>query len=44
MEIRRVSTDDELPVSLEDLKLDLRVDDDDEDDTLERAERTAAGQ
>ena len=42
MEIRRVSTDDELPVPLDDLKLDLRVDDDDEDETLERAERTAA--
>lgn len=42
MEIIRLTSDDELPISLEDLKLDLRVDDDDEDGTLERNQRTAA--
>lgn len=42
MEIRRLSTDDDLPIPLDDLKLDLRIDDGDEDDTLARNQRTAA--
>lgn len=42
MEIRRLSSRDELPIPLEDLKLDLRIDDSDEDATLGRAQRTAA--
>jgi uncharacterized phiE125 gp8 family phage protein len=40
--IRRTSTDDQLPVPLADLKLDLRIDDDDDGNTLKRMERTAA--
>ncbi len=42
MELRRLTTDETLPIALEDLKLDLRIDDDDEDATLERNQRTAA--
>lgn len=40
--ILRLSSDDALPIPLEELKLDLRVDDDDEDDTLKRNMLTAA--
>lgn len=40
--IRRLSEDDQLPVPLADLRLDLRIDDDDDGATLERMERTAA--
>lgn len=43
MEIRRISTDSGLPVRLEALKEDLRVDDDDFDATLTRMAQTAAG-
>lgn len=43
MEIRRLTSDEGLPVSLEDLKLDLRVDDGDEDETLRRMAQAAAG-
>lgn len=41
MQLRRISTNDQLPVPLEDLRLDIRIDDDFGDDTLERMERTA---
>lgn len=44
MEIRRLTTDEGLPVSLEALKLDLRVDGGgDDDDTIVRMAQTAAG-
>lgn len=43
MEIRRLSQSDGLPVSIDDLKLDLRIDDGDEDATLTRMAQTAAG-
>jgi uncharacterized phiE125 gp8 family phage protein len=41
MLLRRISSDDQLPVPLADLRLDLRIDDDFADETLERMERTA---
>lgn len=43
MHLRRISTDDQLPVPLADLRLDIRIDDDFADATLERMERTAIG-
>lgn len=43
LDVRRLSTDSGLPVDLEALKLDLRVDDGDEDDTITRIAQTAAG-
>lgn len=44
MEIRRLTSDeDPLPIALDELKLDLRIDDSDEDDTLKRNQLTAAG-
>jgi uncharacterized phiE125 gp8 family phage protein len=43
MEIRRIWSSGSLPVSIADLKLDLRVDSDDEDDALDRMARGAAG-
>lgn len=42
MNIRRTWQSDTLPVDLEDLKLDLRVDSDDEDDTIVRLAQGAA--
>lgn len=42
MEIRRITTSTELPIPLDELKLDLRIDDSDEDATLERNLLTAA--
>jgi uncharacterized phiE125 gp8 family phage protein len=42
MEIRRLQSDNGLPISLDALKLDLRVDDGDEDNTLERMAQAAA--
>lgn len=43
MDIRRISSEEGLPVSLEDLREDLRFDDDDDDGTLTRMAQTAAG-
>jgi uncharacterized phiE125 gp8 family phage protein len=43
MNIRRISSESGLPVALEALKQDLRIDDDDFDATLERMSATAAG-
>lgn len=43
MEIRRIDSEEGLPVSLEDLREDLRFDDDDDDGTLTRMAQTAAG-
>lgn len=42
MEIRRISTSDSLPVDVEDVKLDLRIDGDDGDATIERMIQAAA--
>lgn len=42
MEIRRIATSSALPVELDDVKLDLRIDSGDEDETIERMIRTAA--
>lgn len=42
MDTRRISSRDVLPVAVADLKLDLRVDDGDEDATLERMAQSAA--
>lgn len=42
MDIRRIDSEDGLPVDLEELKADLRIDDDDFDDTLRRMSATAA--
>lgn len=42
MQLLKVWTSDALPVELDDVKLDLRVDSDDDDDTLERMIRGAA--
>lgn len=39
---RKLTRDEGLPVSVEDLALDLRIDSDDENETLERLERGAA--
>lgn len=39
--VRRLTSDDELPVGIADLRLDLRVDDNDDDATLTRMEKTA---
>lgn len=41
-ELRKVTSSNALPVSVEDVKLDLRVDSDDEDATIERMIRAAA--
>lgn len=42
MEIRRISTSDSSPVDVDDVKLDLRIDGTDDEETIERMIRTAA--